>query len=97
MSLILTGLEVISREAVKVEAREEVLEVYRDPAGNVVRFHILITPTLRLAEVAVLAENRWTPLHHLLVVRRVEDSLARLFSAAAAMLAWPGSQESEGK
>lgn len=89
MGLILTGLTTISRDQVKTNERREVLDVYRDPKGHVVRFHVLITSTCRQADVQVLVNNRWSRLHHLLTIHTVEDAIARLFTVAADVLGWP--------
>lgn len=89
MGLILTSLTPISREEHRVDNHHEVIEVFRDPANNLVRFHVIITPTLRQADVCVLVQHRWSRLHHLLRIFNVEDSLTRLFVVAASLLDWP--------
>ena len=95
MGLILTSLEPLSRENVQTNGRHEVLEVYRDPEGHIVRFYVLITSHTRQADVAVLVDNRWSRLHHLLQVHTLEDSISRLFVAAAGMLDWPEAKNPE--
>ena len=97
MGLVLTSLESISREAVEGPYMKKVVEVYRDPAGNVVRFslcipHIAADGIKHHADVSILVNYKWEQLHKLLQAHSVENALARLFMVAAKILKWPEAQ-----
>jgi len=91
---LLNGMERLAHEEEETPRHHHIVEVYRDPANRVIRFHLFITNNQAansFAHFDVLSDSlKWETVHFLLPVPRVpEVAIAKLFVVAGGILNWP--------